>query len=397
MLIPIGTNVRFSHKPVANYMIIAANIVVFLLTSQYASGKIESATFNNCLLNPAAPQLHQFISYAFLHHNFWHIFGNMLFLYIFGNSVNARLGNVNYVVFYLAGGIFSGIGHCLTASAPVLGASGAVAAVTGAYMVLFPRSYVHVLYFIFLVGIIDLPAFYFIIFKLVIWDNILGPSLYGQGNVAHSAHIAGYSFGILVPLIMLLLKLLPHTTTDLWALINQWRRRYQYQRVVQQGYDPFGMGSQNNNASPTPSILRPRKKLTEEQKHTNEQIMQLRATISEAIRDTNLNEAASLYKQLIALSPEQVLAQQQQLDIANKLMHNGDYTAAAEAYEKFLQYYTNYPFVEQVQLMLGLLYSRYLNDNENGRKYLSKALEKLTDPSQRQMCQDELKRIEAQN
>ena len=61
-----------------------------------------------------------------------HILGNMYFLYLFGNNVNDKLGNVGYTAFYLAGAIFSGIGHCLLSTSPVLGASGAVAAVTGA-------------------------------------------------------------------------------------------------------------------------------------------------------------------------------------------------------------------------------------------------------------------------
>ena len=95
-------------------------------------------------LDPRMPQLYQFVSYAFLHGGWMHLIGNMLFLYIFGNNVNDKLGNVGYFLLYLGGAIFSGLGHALFSNSPVLGASGAVAAVTGAYMVLFPKTYVHV-------------------------------------------------------------------------------------------------------------------------------------------------------------------------------------------------------------------------------------------------------------
>ena len=100
------------------------------------------------MLHPATPELWQFVSYAFLHGGIAHLGGNMLFLFIFGNNVNDKLGGVGYLCFYLAGAVFSGIGHSMVSATPILGASGAVAAVTGAYLVLFPRSMVRVFYWL---------------------------------------------------------------------------------------------------------------------------------------------------------------------------------------------------------------------------------------------------------
>jgi len=101
-----------------------------------------------------------------------HVIGNMFFLYLFGNNVNDKLGNIGYLCLYLGGSVFAGIGHAMLHSNPVLGASGAVAAVTGAYLVLFPRTLITVIYWFFFIGTMELPALYFIVFKLIVWDTM---------------------------------------------------------------------------------------------------------------------------------------------------------------------------------------------------------------------------------
>ena len=103
--------------------------------------------------------------------------------------------------------------------------------------------------------------------------------------------------------------------------------------------------------------------------------------------------AAERYLDLISIDPHQVLPEQQQLDIANKLMSMGRHLEAAHAYEAFIERYPKYPFLEQIQLMLGLLYSRYLEKKEPARKHLQAALEKLSDENQRQMSRDELDQL----
>jgi membrane associated rhomboid family serine protease len=84
------------------------------------------------MLTPIRPYLWQFVSYAFLHGSIMHIVGNMFFLYLFGNNVNDKLGGISYLCLYLGGSVFAGIGHTILHTNPVLGASGAVAAGTGA-------------------------------------------------------------------------------------------------------------------------------------------------------------------------------------------------------------------------------------------------------------------------
>jgi membrane associated rhomboid family serine protease len=138
MLLPIRTNIDPRRTPYTNYGLIIINIVIFLITHNFSEGTLYSWA-ERFMLTPAYPFLWQFITYAFLHGGIGHIFGNMYFLYMFGNNVNDRLGHLGYLLFYLAGAVFSAIGHILAASlygtgiaTPVLGASGAIAAVTGA-------------------------------------------------------------------------------------------------------------------------------------------------------------------------------------------------------------------------------------------------------------------------
>jgi membrane associated rhomboid family serine protease len=391
LLLPIGTDNPLRRTPVMNYALVISNFVIFIYFSYFAGAGSSPASAHGpadpYMLYPGYPRLYQFITYAFLHANWAHVIGNMLFLYIFGNSVNDKLGHLGYLLFYLAGGIASALGYALMnldSTTPMLGASGAVAAVTGAYMVLFPKTYIHVFYWLFFIGTLEVHAFYFILFKLIIWDNVLQDTFGPATNVAYKAHIAGYIFGIGIPLAMLALKLLAHSPYDLWAVIRQRHRRNQYRRSVSGGYDPFSVTSAGRKKVDAQDIeLDPRQ----------EEIFNLRAEIFSAVNSSDLNTAVDTYLRLITIDPKQVLPDQHQLDVANKLMHLGKHTEAAGAYEAFLKQYPRYPFIEQIQLMLGLIYSRYLHQKEPARHYLQAALEKITDTNQKQMCQNELERL----
>src|SRR5690606_18721566 len=145
---PIRTDAPIRHRPWMNWLLIFGNVVAFVAQRNVWPGG-QTPTL---LLDPDGVQILHFFTYQFLHGDAMHLIGNMLFLYIFGNNVNDRMGHVGYLAFYLAGGVFAGVGHLLTSHAQVLGASGSVAAVTGAFLVLFPRSYVTVVYLFIFIG-----------------------------------------------------------------------------------------------------------------------------------------------------------------------------------------------------------------------------------------------------
>jgi len=153
-----------------------------------------------------APTLETAFTAMFLHANILHIAGNMLFLWVFGPNVEDTMGRVPYVFFYLIGGLAALAGQILVgpnSTAPTLGASGAIAAVLGGYIVLYPRARVLTLVFIvFFVTVIELPAMVLlgIWFLLQVgygYANLVNPTG-GGGGVAYFAHVGGFLFGLLL-------------------------------------------------------------------------------------------------------------------------------------------------------------------------------------------------------
>jgi membrane associated rhomboid family serine protease len=191
MLLPIRTSISPRRTPYANYILISANIITFILSFGPHRVGQETEVLRNWalpfMLFPDHPYIWQFVSYAFLHGSLMHILGNMYFLYMFGNNVNDKLGNVGYICFYLSGAVFSGLGHAFLHSHPVLGASGAVAAVTGAYLVLFPNTFITVIYMFYFIGTFEVKAMYLIAIKLIFFDNVLQKH-FSEALYAFDAH-----------------------------------------------------------------------------------------------------------------------------------------------------------------------------------------------------------------
>lgn len=376
-----------------NYALIIINVLFFILSYsphlvQVPGGRIEEPLrkwAEMFMLIPVRPYVWQFISYAFLHGSLMHIFGNMYFLYLFGNNVNDKLGSMGYLCLYLGGAVFAGIGHTLLHENPVLGASGAVAAITGAYLVLFPQTVITVIYWFIFIGTLEISALYFIAFKLIVWDNLVEPK-FSVAAVAYDAHLAGYAFGVLAMILLYALKLIDSNYTDLWSMIRQWNRRRKFRGTVSGEYDPF-----RGRVARKPIRVKVRKDPV--QNDQSDKISQLRTEISGFINGRNLPEAANRYLELIDLDSEQFLPRQHQLDISNQLMSMGTWEESATAYEVFLSHYSSYEHVEQVRLMLGVVYSRYLDKPDKAITQLELAKDKLTDSGQIQMCSDELDKL----
>ncbi|MBU1518138.1 MAG: rhomboid family intramembrane serine protease [Planctomycetes bacterium] len=390
MLLPIRTSIRPWRTPYMNYALIIINVIIFLLSFNFGQKTLQKWA-NIYMLTPAYPILWQFVTYAFLHGGPWHIFWNMFFLYLFGNNVNDRLGHIGYLGFYLAGAVFSALGHILAASlygagaaTPVLGASGAVAAVIGAYMVLFPQTLITVVYWFFFIGTLEVPAIYLIIVKMIFIDNVISRS---APNVAYDAHLSGYAFGVLAILLLRVLNLIHEDQLDLWTMLKQWNRRRVYKDVVAEGVDSF--------AGRISKKIEVKEVKTEAQKQAEEKISSMRQEIMTRISGGNIAAAADLYLELTKENVAQPLPRQPLLDIANQLMSAGKWPEAAGAYEKFLSFYGGNEYSGQIQLMLGIIYTRYLPDKIKALDNLKKAFVKLAETGQKKMCQDEIKRLEA--
>ncbi|MFO0932442.1 MAG: rhomboid family intramembrane serine protease [Planctomycetota bacterium] len=199
-MIPIGDEPSEGVTPVVNYALIAANVLVFVLFQQ--AGKAEDVVEKYAYV-PADPSLLTAFTSMFLHGSWMHLLGNMLFLWIFGDNVEARLGRLGYLCAYLATGLFGGVVHGMlgpTSAIPSLGASGAISGVQGLYVVAFPHNRVKLLiFFRFIVRILHIRAPWIVGFWFVLNDllpTVLGDS--SGGGVAHGAHLGGFGSGLVL-------------------------------------------------------------------------------------------------------------------------------------------------------------------------------------------------------
>jgi len=238
MLFPIGDdNTTRTTTPFVNYALIAINILVFVFlqglgsndhfTYAYSTVPGEIITGRDIVTRPVVvenftgqrlempglqptliPVYFTLITSMFMHGGLAHIFGNMLFLWIFGDNIEDRLGHIRYLIFYLICGILAGLAHVFvtytTASdpssllVPSLGASGAISGVLGGYLLLFPTNRVIVLLSWFVTPV---PAFVAIglwfVFQLINGLGMLGSGS-KAGGVAYGAHVGGFVAGLLL-------------------------------------------------------------------------------------------------------------------------------------------------------------------------------------------------------
>lgn len=215
MLFPLYDENPSRSFPFVTVGLIAANVAAFLY--ELSLGPALPQFINTYAMMPANIIRGQayltVLTSMFLHGGFVHIFGNMLYLWIFGNNVEDTLGHFQFLIFYLLAGLGGTIGHLLVSSAstvPTLGASGAIAGVLGAYILLFPGAYVvtaiPIFYFI---RIVRLPALLVIGFWIVIqflsgMASIATRPVAGEaaGGIAWFAHIGGFLAGVILILIL---------------------------------------------------------------------------------------------------------------------------------------------------------------------------------------------------
>jgi membrane associated rhomboid family serine protease len=210
-MIPIRDTIRAETYPVVNSFIIAVNVLFFLVElSQGPRLNKFIYTYGLVPARYAIPQISayfttgqqvvSFITFMFLHGGFFHLLGNMWFLYIFGDNVEDRLGHFRYLVFYLLCGLASGLSHLVInwhSKVPTIGASGAIAGVMGAYFILYPKAKVLTLVPIFFFfQFFELPAFVFLgIWFLFQFLSAAGASVQA-GGIAWWAHVGGFVFGV---------------------------------------------------------------------------------------------------------------------------------------------------------------------------------------------------------
>ena len=207
MIFPIGDDqVKGGYKPIFSYLFIGINVVVFIIQFTLPQAQLHAFlyTYGSIPMELAGGEdYYTIFTSMFLHGGWMHLIGNMLFLWIFADNIEATIGNIPFLLFYLLGGIAAAAAHTafnLQSGVPAVGASGAISAVLGAYLVMFPKSKIKVLVVYFFRSF-KMSALIFLGLwigqQLVSGIFSLGPESAHTSGVAWWAHIGGFVFGVL--------------------------------------------------------------------------------------------------------------------------------------------------------------------------------------------------------
>jgi len=227
-MLPLSDHNPRTLTPVVNYLLIAINVWVFFW--EFSLGRNLDRALYVVAFIPARfwyaplypPNIVRILISMFLHGGWLHIGGNMLYLWIFGDNIEDRLGHVRYGIFYLLCGFIATMTHAVMNAAstlPSIGASGAIAGVLGAYLILFPRAQVKTLIPIFVfIFIRDIPAVIVLglwfVLQLFVGVASIGPQAANAGGVAVFAHIGGFVAGMLLVALMGGLRRRPRPAYD---------------------------------------------------------------------------------------------------------------------------------------------------------------------------------------
>ncbi len=375
-MIPLGTDRPLRRRPAVTPAIISINIGVFaaMLVIQAIDPETALRLQATGWVGRGDHDWYRFITSAFLHAGFLHIIGNMLFLWVFGPPVEDRFGRLGFAAFYLFGAVASGLVHVASETAPAVGASGAIAGVTGAFMVLFPLTRVRTLMIFGLIGLLMVPSWFFIGLKIAF-------DLFAQGfrhdNVANMAHLGGYAYGIAVALVLLWTGVLQREPYDLFSLLRHRNRRRQFRAA----------------AAGAPSRPHAAARIARADPEADE-LAERRARISALVAEDRFGEAADAYESLtdaFAHRPHAgTLSRDAQIRLVGHLLSADRRKLAARALEGFVATYPNDPERDALLVLLGRLYARDLGNARRARELLTPIASQDTDEQTRDLAREEL-------
>lgn len=208
-MIPIRDEIKTHRTPIVNYVLILINVLVFLW--MFLNSANAEQIFAEYALTPAnlgdgidLDDISDFFTSMFMHGGWMHLIGNMMYLWIFGDNIEDRLGHVGYLIYYLAGGIAAALLQIMInpgSAIPMVGASGAIAAVLGTYLILYPQSRVYTFIPIGYYARMRLMPAIVVLGMWFLLQLISGAGSLGaldQGGTAYFAHIGGFLFGLLI-------------------------------------------------------------------------------------------------------------------------------------------------------------------------------------------------------
>jgi membrane associated rhomboid family serine protease len=210
-MIPIRDTIRARSFPLVNTTLIVINVLIFIFENSLSPQALDKLVYNFgmvpvSVLSGGVSQWITVFTSMFLHGSWMHLISNMLAMYIFGDNVEDRLGHWRYLVFYLLGGTLAGLVHIFIypdSQLPTVGASGAIAVILGAYLVLYPKARVVTLVpIIFFFSFVEIPAVVYLGFwflsQLFSGTLALAVNTFQSGGVAFWVHIGGFIFGVIM-------------------------------------------------------------------------------------------------------------------------------------------------------------------------------------------------------
>ena len=379
MLIPLGTD-RPSKRPAQiTPILIGINLGVFVMMLILAKLNPELEEQIGYFGAVSKHHFHfwQPISSAFLHAGFMHIFGNMLFLLAFGPSVEDRFGRFWFLLFYLSGGAASGLAHIAVSDYLAVGASGAIAAVSGAFLVLFPNTRIKCFVIFFIIGIFMIPAWW-LIGLFIVLD--LGAQLFTPENgIANIAHLGGYAYGGFLAFTLLITKILPKEQYDMFSILKHKKRQADF-KAVHNIHSKAGVYTPQKETDPVVA-----------------QIAHARAQIGALLSNNDLTAAAEQYLAMLAQFPDRSKAltmhRDAQYQIANHLYQSHNRSAAADAFTRLLESYPSDSERHIITILLARINAHDLGDPTGAIKLLEELESKVHDADTKSLIESELTTI----
>jgi len=311
---------------------------------------------------PGKPDWTDLFYCMFLHGGFLHLLGNMLFLWIYGDNVEARLGRLGYLAGYLGTGaigtlVFAALNR--TSMIPLVGASGAISGILGFYLVWFPDNRVKVLiWFYYWMDVFHVRAVWWLLFYVLILQNILPVLAGAEGGVAYWAHIGGFAAGVLGAFLVNLLfgkRPIPHPQVE-------FRKRVPRGELEQARY----------RGGPAPA----------------------RDDFAQAIGSGRMQDASYFFRYRVVPGIEQA-EPEPVFRLGQWLFENRYYHDSAEVFRFYVTRYPRGQDLDRANLALGLVLARSPGHREAARQYLLTAVDMARDARTAETARAELARLEA--
>ncbi len=379
MLIPLTTDRPNRRTPVVTQALVAVNLGVFiamLLLPLMGVGTTEQF-WRAGQVGGGRLVWYTLFTSAFLHAGILHILGNLITLWVFGPPVEDRFGRAWFLAFYLAAGAASGLAHALLEKAPAIGASGAIAGVTGAFLVLFPATRVKCLMFFIIIGVVMVPAWFLIGLRIAF--DLLSQTLGVRNDIATIAHLGGYGFGMGVAFALLWTGVLRREPYDLFTVLKARQRR----ATIRAAVNAQAADRARKLAKPDPEA---------------DELARGRAEVAALIARDDLDRAAAAYRDLIDAYAHRPHAGALSRDAHLRLVAHqlqADRRLAARALEAFLNAYPADPEREPLAILLARLSAHDLGDPARARALLEPIAAQSSDEALRALAAEELASIPA--